>query len=185
MVAKEEQREQVIKLLGQHLLKNGLSETSLRQLAAAARVSDRMILYYFTDKSDILASVLSRIAFEMAALLSEAIPEDANLAPADFITTATAVTQAPAMRRYMRLWIEIIAAAARGEQPFAMVANQVTAGFLGWIESRLSGEAGDSKRATASMIFAIIDGLAILDICAGQDQSEKAALAFKLLRFSG
>jgi AcrR family transcriptional regulator len=138
-----------------------------------------MILYYFTDKSDILASVLSRIAFEMAALLSEAIPEDANLAATDFITTATAVTQAPTMRPYMRLWIEIVAAAARGEQPYSAIANQVTIGFLDWIETRIAGEAGDPKRATASMIFAIIDGLAILDMCAGQDQSERAALALR------
>jgi AcrR family transcriptional regulator len=184
MGSKEDQRERAIRLLAATLLEKGLAETSLRQLAKAAGVSDRMILYYFKDKADILASTLSRIALEMTVLLTDAIPENANLPPVDFIAAATAVTQAPVMRPYMRLWIEIIAVAARGEQPYSAVANQVTTGFLGWIETRLAGEASETKRATAAMIFAMIDGLAILDMCAGEGQSAMAARAFKALRFA-
>jgi AcrR family transcriptional regulator len=169
MGSKEDQRERAIRLLAATLLEKGLAETSLRQLAKAA---------------DILASTLSRIALEMTVLLTDAIPENANLPPVDFIAAATAVTQAPVMRPYMRLWIEIIAVAARGEQPYSAVANQVTTGFLGWIETRLAGEASETKRSTAAMIFAMIDGLAILDMCAGEGQSAMAARAFKALRFA-
>ncbi len=183
MVAKLEQRQRAIELIAARLLAAGLPETSLRQLAAGAGVSDRMLLYYFTDKADVILAALSHIAAEMTALLAQAIPENANLMPQSLITRAIDVTQAEAMRPYMRLWIEIVAAAARGEQPYATVSSQMALVFLLWIESRLAGEASDAKRATAAMVFAIVDGIALLDVCAGQNQSELAINATKSLVF--
>ena len=55
MSPRDEQRERVIGALTGHLLRTGLSQSSLRQLAAAAEVSDRMLLYYFVDKAEVLA----------------------------------------------------------------------------------------------------------------------------------
>ncbi|MFY8208820.1 MAG: TetR/AcrR family transcriptional regulator, partial [Caulobacter sp.] len=49
MNVRDEQRARVIAVLADHLLATGLSQASLRQLAAAAGVSDRMLLYYFAD----------------------------------------------------------------------------------------------------------------------------------------
>ena len=46
MTTREEQRQLVIERLSRHLLDVGLAQASLRQLAAAAGVSDRMLLYY-------------------------------------------------------------------------------------------------------------------------------------------
>jgi AcrR family transcriptional regulator len=183
MVSKEQQRQRATALIAEHLLAAGLSETSLRQLAGAAQVSDRMLLYYFTDKADVILSALSHVVGAMTALLASAIPENANLSPKDLIAKALGVTQGGAMRPYMRLWIEIVAAAARGEQPYKSVSSQIALGFLAWIESRLTGEESDAKRATAAMVFAIIDGIALLDVCAGPDQSELAVRALSELVF--
>lgn len=44
MVSREEGRRQVQTALARHLLDSGLSRTSLRQLAGAAGISDRMLL---------------------------------------------------------------------------------------------------------------------------------------------
>lgn len=183
MVSKEQQRQRATALIAQHLLAVGLSETSLRQLAGAAEVSDRMLLYYFADKADVILSALSHVVGAMTTLLASAIPENASLSPKDLIAKALDVTQGGAMRPYMRLWIEIVAAAARGEQPYKNVSSQIALGFLAWIESRLAGEASDAKRATAAMAFAIIDGIALLDVCAGQDQSKLAISALTELAF--
>jgi AcrR family transcriptional regulator len=184
MVAKEEQRERVVTLLSASLLKTGLSQTSLRQLAKAAGVSDRMLLYYFKDKPDIILTVISQIASEMSDLLVSAIPENPKLAPPDLITRALLVTQGDAMKPYMQLWIEIVAAASRGEQPYAMVASQIALGFIQWIENHLEGEANENKRAISAMIFTMIDGLALLDICAGEEQSRLAVKAIQQIAFT-
>jgi AcrR family transcriptional regulator len=177
MVSKDDQRERSISLLSAHLLATGLSQTSLRQLAAAAGVSDRMILYYFTDKADIIQSVLARIAAEMTALLDGAVPKDVQMSASALMTHAAQITLGPKMRPYMALWIEIIAAAAKDEQPYLGVSKLVTAGFLDWIEARLAGPSGSEKRAVAAMVFAMIDGLTILDMCAGPEISAMAVQA--------
>lgn len=183
MASKKDQRAHAIELIAEHLLTAGLSETSLRQLASAAGVSDRMLLYYFTDKADVIRSTLAHVVGSMTALLTTAIAEHVNLTPKDLITKALEVTQAEIMQPYMRLWIEITAAAARGEQPYATISNQIAHGFLAWIESRLAGEPSEAKRATSAMIFAIIDGIAVLDICAGPQQSELAMSAINKIDF--
>ncbi len=183
MVSKEEQRERVVARLSESFLETGLSQTSLRQLAAVAGMSDRMLLYYFSNKSDIILTVLSRIAADIADQLAQAIPETPTLAPAALIAKAVAVTQSEGMRPFMRLWIEVIAAASRGKQPYSAVAQQIALGFMDWIEARLEGEAGKAKHANAAMIFAMIDGLALLDVCAGEAQSRLAARAVQKLSF--
>ncbi|NCU12087.1 MAG: TetR/AcrR family transcriptional regulator, partial [Sphingomonadaceae bacterium] len=81
MSVRDEQREAVVERLAAHLLETGLSRTSLRQLAAAAGVSDRMLLYYFADKAEVLSAVLARVAGELAMRLTKAIPDGAPLKP--------------------------------------------------------------------------------------------------------
>lgn len=183
MVSRNDQRDRVVALLAAGLLAHGLAETSLRQMATVAGVSDRMLLYYFKDKSELLTAVLSRIAADMAVQLAEAIPENAALAPRDLLARAIAVTQAKAMRPSMRLWVEIVAAAARGEEPYQAVSAQIAQGFLGWIEARLDGPACDAKRATAAAILAMVDGLALINMCMDEAQSRQTAEALCSLSF--
>jgi AcrR family transcriptional regulator len=184
MVAKQQNRQRVINLLSLNLLEKGLSKTSLRQLADAAGVSDRMLLYYFADKTDILSSVISQIASDMSDLLASAIPISPKLNSNDFIARALRVTQGAGMKPYMQLWVEIVASAARGQQPYATLAKHISLGFVEWIESRLESEAGINKHAISAMIFAIIDGVALLDICAGETQAKRAAKAIGQMTFT-
>ena len=62
MSIRDARREVVIERLAAHLLEHGLSRTSLRQLASAAGESDRMLLYYFADKAELLGAVVTRLA---------------------------------------------------------------------------------------------------------------------------
>ena len=179
MATRDQHRERIAGLLSANLLKTGLSQTSLRQLAAAAEISDRMLLYYFNDKADVIATTLSRIAAEMTILLAAAIPLNANLLPLEFAAKAAAVTQTKAIRPYMQLWIEVVAAASRREHPYSDISNLIALGFMEWIEFRLAGEAGYAKRANASMILAMIDGFAVLDVCAGEEQARLAIEALQ------
>lgn len=171
MTVRDEHRQKAVEALAAHLVRTGLSQASLRQLAAAAGVSDRMLLYYFDDKTEVLALALRKVAADMAAGLGAAIPAGARLDADGFLAaTARHVVEGP-FRPYMRLWIEIVAAAARAEAPFVDIAAGITGGFLDWIEARLDPASTPDPKGAAALILATLDGLALVDICAGPDRA--------------
>jgi len=51
-------REELTEAAADYLLDHGLIGLSLRPLAAALGTSDRMLLYHFADKDDLVATVL-------------------------------------------------------------------------------------------------------------------------------
>ena len=57
-----ERREQLLDKVADHLLVAGIAGSSLRPLAEAVGLSDRMLLYYFKDKEDVIAGGLARVA---------------------------------------------------------------------------------------------------------------------------
>ena len=159
-----EQREQCVERLTAYVLKAGLAETSLRQLANAAGVSDRMLLYYFENKEDVMTAVLRRVALDLAVRLNDAMPESERLAPAALLEKGAALTRGRALQPYMRVSTEIAALAGRGEQPYASVASEIMGGFLAWVENRLSTEDKRQRKAEAAMLLAFIDGLAVISV---------------------
>ena len=174
MSTRDQQREKVVVALVRHLGETGLAQTSLRELATAAGVSDRMLLYYFPDKNSVLAAVMKRMASDLSTILAEALPVDLALMPADLIVRAARLTTGDAMRPFMRLWVQIVAAAARNEEPYTDMARQVMRGFEFWIESRLAPQFQNGSMGTATAILALIDGLALIEICAGPERAEQA-----------
>ncbi|WP_225205806.1 TetR family transcriptional regulator [Novosphingobium huizhouense] len=167
MIDRETRRSEVEARLAAHVLAHGLSRTSLRDLARAAGTSDRMLLYYFADKAEILGVVLARIAADMAALLDGALPSAERLAPADLLARLGAMAGTAQMRPYMELWSEIAAGAARGEAPFDAIADAIAAGFRDWADARLA-VADDAARARlAALMIVAVDGAALLAPMAG------------------
>jgi AcrR family transcriptional regulator len=68
---RQDKRAQVIDQLAVHFLNTGLSDTGLRRLAEVAGTSDRMLLYYFANKDELVAAVLAHIADGQAAALTQ------------------------------------------------------------------------------------------------------------------
>lgn len=181
MRIRDTQREAVIERLAAHLLDHGLARISLRQLAQAAGVSDRMLLYYFADKAEVLATVMARVAGELSLRLAEAIPDGAPLRPAELVRRASEFTTGPEMRSYMRLWVEVVAAGAQGEAPFPAIVSQVMAGFRLWVDERMDLPAGADREGTAAAVIAMIDGLALVDICSEDVSAPQMAAALAAL----
>lgn len=176
MADRQAQREKVIQALADHLLANGLGQTSLRQLAAACDTSDRMLLYYFTDKAEIMTTVLSRVTEQFSVALDQALPAR-EMAPHDLLLKATALVRTPAMRPTMRLWLDMVAAAAREEPPFPAIATSILHQLMHWIEVRLEGPAGEAKRQRAAFLLAVIDGIAMFDMKGGLAEADAAEAA--------
>lgn len=163
MSIKQAQREAVVEKLCAHILQHGLALTSLRQLATAAQVSDRMLLYYFSDKAEILMQTLERIKEGLVAGLNAALPEE-RMPAEKLLTQALRLIRSPDVQPSMRLWLEIVTAAARNEEPFPKLAAAILDQFLHWLDQRLDILDAEKRREAAALILATIDGIALFDL---------------------
>jgi AcrR family transcriptional regulator len=156
-----------------HVLVQGVATLSLRPLAAALGTSDRMLLYYFHSRDELLAAVLARVGDQLRVGLEEALPPD-RLAPAALVDRAWAALREPAAEPHRRLYVEVSGLAARGREPYRAVAAQVARQWLDWIEARLDVPAGERASAAAGLLT-VLDGLLLVRFVASQ---ESAAAAF-------
>jgi AcrR family transcriptional regulator len=164
----------VLDALADHLLAEGLAGARLRPMAAAAGTSDRMLLYYFADRDDVLRATLRHLAVRLAALLDDATAEGAVQSTGALIRQLWAATHAPALQPYVRLWIELGARAGRGEEPYRAVAGEIADLFHDWVAARLSGPAS-ARAAQAALVLAVVDGAALLE-SAGRGALAAAAI---------
>ena len=158
--------------MADHLLAAGLTGVNLRALAAAAGTSNRMLLYYFTDKDELLAATLACVAARLTAKLDAAVPAGELLRFAALLPAVWAAVGSPALRPYMRLWLELAAGAAHGQQPHASVAAQLMAGFADWAGGHLDGGADE-----AALLLAVVEGALFLDAVGRRDLADRAVAA--------
>lgn len=162
MAPGRERRAELIRTLGAHLLAAGLGDTGLRTLAAAVGTSDRMLLYYFSDKADLLDAVLGRIADDLVALLDGALGAE-TMPAAALYARLSGLASDPAVAPFMRLWAEIAALGGRGQPPFDRIAASIAAGFGRWVEAHLDVPDPARRRGLAALLLVLVDGAALLD----------------------
>lgn len=165
--------------MADHVLAEGLAGASLRPLAKAAGISDRMLLYYFEDKEEVLALTLMTIAGRLHAALADAAPVRKPLE--QLAPELWSVLQSPEMRPVMALWLEISAAAARGQAPFAAVSGQIADGFVAWVDARLEAPAGVDRSALAALVLGTLDGLVMLSGVGRDTLAQRAVEAWPRL----
>ena len=159
MSIRDDRRAEALGHIAQHLLDEGLPRSSLRSLAAAVGVSDRMLLYYFADKNEMLTAALGMLALQMASVLDGSVPAAPRRPFAILLADIREAVKSPALRPYMRLWLEIASRAARNEPPYHTIAGIMADGFANWISSRLDPTAPNE----AALLLAAVEGLVVLD----------------------
>jgi AcrR family transcriptional regulator len=175
MSVRETRRAAAVRLMADHLLEAGLAGASLRVLATAAGTSDRMLLYYFIDKDELIAAALGEVAGRMVPVLEAAAGPQPR--PYEVLLRELGETlRRPQVQPFMRLWLELAAFAARGEQPYLAVAGAMADGFLAWIAARLDVAPGDDRTELAARLMTTVDGAVILD-AVGRPAVADAAIA--------
>lgn len=163
----DDKRALILDKLADHVLAHGLSASSLRPLAKAAGTSDRMLLYYFADKSELIAAVLQHIAERMVvAMEAAAAPEP--LAYAALLTRLSAALSDPRFAPYMRVFLEVASGAANGDATLAQIGEAIGRGFLDWGKVQLQSETPD---VDAARLMVTLEGTVFLraigmgDVC--------------------
>jgi AcrR family transcriptional regulator len=176
MNVRDQRREAAIERMADHVLLEGLAAATLRPLAAAAGTSDRMLLYYFADKDELLTATLARIAVRMMAELDRAIPDAPPKPFAVLLEQVWGAMAAENLQPFMPLWLDLAAGAARGLQPHSDIAGEILDGFLAWVTIRLGPENDGGTPSLAPLFMASIEGLYLLQ-ATGRSELVDSAVA--------
>ena len=159
MDIRKKRRDDAVERMADYLLSEGLGAATLRPLAAAAGTSDRMLLYYFTDRDEILSATLHRIAERMLEQLDEAVPVGKPRPFRILLIEVRAALALDSMKLFMPIWLDLASGAARGLQPHLHIAGELADGFLSWVTSRLKVEARRNHAASAALLLAFVEGV--------------------------
>jgi AcrR family transcriptional regulator len=176
MNIRNDRREAAIERMADHVLSEGLGAATLRPLAAAARTSDRMLLYYFADKDELLTATLDRIAKRMIAQLDRAIPVEPRRPFPLLLEQVWAALASESLRSFMPLWLELASGAARGLQPHRDVAGEILGGFVAWVTIRLQPETDGEPASLAPLFLASIEGMYLLKAIGRGDIADLARI---------
>lgn len=168
----EAKRQIVIEKVADHLLASGLKNASLRQLATAVGMSDRMLLHYFATKEELLTAALNLITVRMVAIL-----ESARSDPMPFgalLPHLVGMMQDPYIRPYLRLFLELVALAANDEETYGTLSRHIYDDFLRWTALALQVEREEEREALASLAMVTVEGFVLLDALNYTSQITKA-----------
>lgn len=170
----EQRRLDILNGLADHVLAKGLPASSVRPLAEAAGISDRMLLYYFRDKSELIAATLQLLSTRLTAVLdahtaSEPMPLDALRRRLAVVLLSDDVWP------YMQLWLEIVALSARGDPFYRAVGGGIARAFLEWGKAQLRAPTATARAADAARLLVSIEGMVLLK-SVGLEDIAKASL---------
>jgi|1185.fasta_scaffold281211_2 AcrR family transcriptional regulator len=145
-------RDEVAAAATDYVLEHGLLGLSLRPLAEALGTSDRMLLYHFATKDDLVATVL-RVANDRA------VAEVRRLPPAQDVRTAVldlwAALTSPPLEQCQRTYVEAAALGLFGREPYASVVREGNGVWETAVADHLV--ASGMPRARAARAVALLD----------------------------
>ncbi len=154
-------RAAILERLADHVLAHGLSASSLRPLAKAAGTSDRMLLYYFADKSEMMTATLGVIAMRIMVAM-EARKTPLPLPFDELLPILLNAMVEDDMWPFMRVWLEIASLAAQGDDFYRAVGEQLGRGFLDWGASQIAAPDDGQRQKDAVRLLVMAEGMVVL-----------------------
>ena len=141
-----------------YVLEHGLIGLSLRPLAAALGTSDRMLLYHFSDKDDLVATVM-RVSNDRSVRAIRALPASPGLRQA--VLDLWHAFSTPELARCQRLYVEACALGVLGAEPYASLMAEANDVWLSALAEHLvaSGMSRASAPRAARLVEATFMGL--------------------------
>jgi AcrR family transcriptional regulator len=117
-------RDEVAEAATDYVLDHGLVGLSLRPMAAELGTSDRMLLYHFDGKDDLVSTVL-RVSSDRAVAVIRALAPPSHVRQA-VLDLWVAVTS-PGLDRCQRMYVEAAALGLLGREPYVSVVREANA----------------------------------------------------------
>jgi len=152
---------------------DGLSQLTFGRLASRLGISDRIVVYYFPTKEDLIGEVLVAMGTQLQVTLAPTFTSPA-VDHLDLVLTAWPILAQPASDPVFALFFEAGGLAATGREPYRTLVPQLIDSWIAWASTFLRG-APARRRAEAEAAIAVLDGLLLLRQLAGPDAAERAA----------
>jgi AcrR family transcriptional regulator len=151
-------REELAEAATDYALEHGLIGLSLRPLAEAIGTSDRMLLYHFRDKDDLVATILRTTSARSVRSLRE-LGRSRDLRSA-VLDLWRAVTTGP-QERCQRLYVEAAALGLFGREPYATAVRETNAQWVSSVAAHFCrvGLAKAAARQATVLVDATFMGL--------------------------
>lgn len=157
----QDRRQVMLDQLTDHVLTHGLVDTGLRTFAAAIGTSDRMLIYYFTDKASLMAALMEHVAIRLTTEL-DGVASGEPRAAAQLARELPALATNDQFWPYMRFWLAVAAQAASGDMVCRTVGESIGRGFLSWIADRLAGDPAKHPQQSA-LLMQLVEGAILLN----------------------
>jgi AcrR family transcriptional regulator len=120
-------REELAEAAADYALEHGLIGLSLRPLAHALGTSDRMLLYHFDGKDDLVATIL-RTTNERSVMDLQTLPRSPGLRQT--VLDLWRQVSSGRQQRCLRLYVEAAALGLFGREPYASVVRETNAAWV-------------------------------------------------------
>ena len=163
------------------MLEHGLSDLSLRPLAAASKVSARTLLYHFHSKEELIVEVLGAVSRQQQAWLSAAPAPDGD--PATRFAQLWRNVTDPALTPFLRSLFEVELRAMDGDETYRSFAAASLELWRSVVQAHLSGadeadaDQAGANPAVSNFVLGAITGLLVDRFSTGDLERTDAAFA--------
>jgi AcrR family transcriptional regulator len=167
-------RRELLELAFRYVTEHGVSDLSLRPLAAAIGSSPRVLLYLFGSKDGLVREILA-LARERELEFVAGAGHEGGAAGAETVRRVWAWLDDPAHAPVLRLWCESYVRSLQGGQPWAGFAAQTVGDWLDILGPLLASD-GEESAAAATLTLAVLRGLLLDVLATGDHDRARAAL---------
>jgi len=154
-------------------LDDGLSQLTFGRLAKRLGISDRVIVYYFPTKDDLIGDVVVAMGNELQVTLAAAFTEPAP-SHQELVAMAWPVVATTTADPVFALFFEANGLAAAGRDPYQALVPALVEMWIAWAAEFIEGTP-EQRRVEAETAIAVLDGLLLLRQLAGPDAADRAA----------
>ena len=154
-------------------LEDGLSQLTFGRLAKRLGISDRIIVYYFPSKDDLVSEVILAMGLRLRQTLVAAFTTPAA-DHRELMTAAWPVVARPENDRVFALFFEANGLAAVGRDPYRELVPTLVQVWIDWAAEFIEGTP-EHRRRQAETAVALLDGLLLLRQLVGPEAGDRAA----------
>ncbi|MGI9600641.1 MAG: TetR/AcrR family transcriptional regulator [Acidimicrobiales bacterium] len=152
---------------------DGLSQLTFGRLAKRLGVSDRIIVYYFPTKEELVSEVLVVMGLRLQDVLAQAFASTAT-DHVELVRAAWPVLARPEIDPIFALFFEVNGLAAAGREPYRTLVTALVHDWITLLAEFFTGSAR-RRRTEAETAIALLDGLLLLRQLSGPAAANRAA----------